>query len=185
MNDGPGRDEIAGNQQAYPDEPGTSVYVRPQYVPVVIIKSPRERAKLAGTVSLKGTAFQPDDRRHLVRMQVRVDDGNWATADRTLEWNFRLDTTLLSEGAHKLQVQAFDSERYSIEAERNFTVANAESGVAVPLPLVVAVIVVVVAAAAGGAYMRSKEARGVRAQTPTHIVPAIFLMALTAERAAR
>ena len=157
----------AGNQQVYQDAPGASISVRPYYVPMVSVISPKEAAKVGGAITITGRAYHPDDRRSVLRVQVRVDDGDWVTALGTLDWKYKLDTGKLSDGTHTVHVMAYDGERYSSEQDLNLTVSNVKQGTELPWMFIGIAVVIIAAAAVAGIFVATRRKRsGEQAASP-------------------
>ena len=95
--------------------------VIPNKLPTITITSPENGAELKGTVTIKGTASDPDGT--VERVDILVD-GEWFLATSTTSWEFELDTTRLENWDYVLKVLAFDGTDYSEDAILNITVAN-------------------------------------------------------------
>lgn len=76
--------------------------------PVVVITSPGDGDEVSGVVIITGTASDDDGDGTIHRVEVSIDDGAWEEADGTDEWEYRFDSTILSEGSHTVSVRAFD-----------------------------------------------------------------------------
>jgi hypothetical protein len=159
--------DLAGNVGSYPDSTDNSVYVWPKHLPVVTVTAPKAGSLATGTLRIFGTAYQPDHRRTVARVELRIDDGEWRMADGTSAWSFRLDTKKLGDGPHTLTVRAFDGERYSNENSVAFRVNNLEASTTLQeLPLLfLAVLIAVVAIA--GVFLVARRKRPAPAEKAT------------------
>jgi len=90
-------------------------------LPIITITGPENGAELKGTVTIKGTASDPDGMVETVDILV---DGEWFQATGTTTWEYELDTTKLENWDYVLKVLAFDGTDYSEDALLNITVAN-------------------------------------------------------------
>ncbi|MBM4249779.1 MAG: hypothetical protein FJ149_10195 [Euryarchaeota archaeon] len=92
--------------------------VRPKVVVVAPIEGQRASGKLAVTGRIvKGTL-------EVVKVQVRVDSGDWVDATGITDWQYRLDTSKLKDGKHTVQARAYDGMDYSETVNRTVTVSN-------------------------------------------------------------
>jgi hypothetical protein len=105
----------------------------------------------------------------VVRVEYRVDGGEWLPANGTDRWYFGIDTSRLGNGLHTLQVRAFN-DAYSTEAVTNFEIRDFQSsnieevhtgGMAIlPLVLVIAMMGAgVVIWRKGSAWFRAGRSR--------------------------
>jgi len=86
--------------------------------------TPEDGSKLNGVTFITGTAFHTNTSRIVTRVQIRIEPGDWTTADGTNSWKYKLDTTKLEDGSHSIEVNAFDGERYSVPMGINITTSN-------------------------------------------------------------
>jgi len=99
-------------------------YVPPaNKLPTVTITSPEDGAELKGTVTIKGSASDPDGTVEKVELLV---DGEWFLATGTTSWDFQLDTAKLANRDYTINVLAFDGTNYSEDTTLNLTVNNEE-----------------------------------------------------------
>ena len=106
----------------YTDENGTiypqiniskSILVKPNQPPTIEISHPLEGATVSGTVTISGKASDPDGNETLVRMEIRIDSGNWKNATGTTSWSYDWNTKKTSNGNHTIEVRAWDGINYS------------------------------------------------------------------------
>lgn len=79
--------------------------------PRVTITDPADGARVNGTVLIKGVASDPDG--SVERVEVRVDDGPWQTAEGTDNWTFEWDASNVSEGPHTIRARSLSEQRAS------------------------------------------------------------------------
>jgi len=125
----------------------------------VEILEPRAGRTVSGRVTIEGRAT--GGTLGVGHVEVRIDSGDWVQAEGNSTWFFKLDTTRLADGGHRLGVRAFDGYAYSEEATREFNVRNA--GIEYPL-ILGAVIIALVAAAAAILKRRRGRSPGVPGQ---------------------
>jgi ABC-type transport system substrate-binding protein len=101
------------------------VYVDNNEPPVVSVPiSPGQ--EFSGEVNIVGDANDQDGNDEIIRVEVRIDNGNWKNATGTSRWSFLLDTRDLENGNHTLLLRAYDGTEYSTTLEIPFTVYNEE-----------------------------------------------------------
>lgn len=124
--------------------------------PSVTVASLADGQTVKGKLTVTGTAAKGTN--DVISVQYRVDSGQWTDASGLSGWEFTLDTTKLSNGAHTIDVRAYDGSLYSMIASRSVTVNNQKStggGSSTPM-LDVWVILALFAAVGGLIYMRRK-----------------------------
>jgi hypothetical protein len=89
--------------------------------PTITIVAPADGATVSGRTVVTGTAF--DDRR-LKEVGVRVDDGTFERASGLEVWSFSLDTSGLTDGAHRIAARAIDRANNVTATSLWITVAN-------------------------------------------------------------
>lgn len=87
--------------------------------PRVTVTSPADGATVEGVVAVNGTAEDPEGA--LSRVEVRVDDGPWRTADGTATWNLTVE---LAPGDHRIEARAVAGDRTSPQAAVTVTVPS-------------------------------------------------------------
>jgi hypothetical protein len=90
--------------------------------PVCIISSPAKGAKVSGVFLLKGTATKVDT--DIVRVQIRVDGGEWEDANGTYNWIYCVDSGRLTDGSHAFEAKAYDGSNYSATYSVTLVVDN-------------------------------------------------------------
>lgn len=81
--------------------------------PAIAITSPVADATVSGSITISGTASDPDGSEELVRVEVRIDSGSWNTAAGTSGWSYSLNTNSLTDGQHTIYARSFDGDLYS------------------------------------------------------------------------
>jgi hypothetical protein len=97
---------------------GTTVIQRPS----VEIFSPAEGQKVKGNLTVSGAAS--GGTLGAAAVQVRVDSGEWVNASGTRSWQLTLDTRGLQNGAHTIEIRAYDGSGYSDPVTRTVNVDN-------------------------------------------------------------
>jgi hypothetical protein len=155
----------AGNAGQFA-EAGPVTIVKPDLTPPTIdIKTPAKGAYVKGSITASGSSHHPVLGRSVEKVQVSLDKGEWADANGTASWSFTINTKSLPDGKHSLRARAYDGRTYSMVAEANFTVKNAERGAsgAADSNLVmigVAAVLIVAVAIAGFVFIRKRKANG-------------------------
>jgi hypothetical protein len=83
----------------------------PPVPPGCTVLVPANGTVVNGTTTVSGTAIRGDGPQLVVL--VRVDGGNWTDATGGTEWQYVLDTRPLANGAHAVEVRAYDGLLYS------------------------------------------------------------------------
>jgi hypothetical protein len=90
--------------------------------PLCAITSPANGSLVRGAVDVCGTAqngISP-----LIKVQVRIDGGNWTDAVGLDNWTLTIDTALLENGEHIIYARASDASRSSEAASVEVIVRN-------------------------------------------------------------
>jgi outer membrane protein assembly factor BamB len=135
--------------------------------PSVAITGPSVDKPLSGTVTVTGTASDPEG--NLSRVEMSLNGGGWSPVTGASSWSYMLDTKTLRNGMHSVQVRAFDGVNHSDAAQLDFSVNNAgptaSSGPSNML-LYGVMAVVIVAVLAAVMVMRRRRPKGTPAQPP-------------------
>jgi len=99
-----------------------SVHVEP-IRPKCAITTPATGAAVKSILRVNGTATAGSG--GLVRVEVRVDGGEWKVAAGTLTWTYSFDTTKLGNGNHTIEARATDGELTSEPVSVQVLVKNA------------------------------------------------------------
>jgi uncharacterized protein YkwD len=89
--------------------------------PTISITQPASGATVSGTASIQGTAA---DAAALTTITVSLDGGASGVATGLQNWNYAVDTTKLSNGAHTVAATATNQAGLTATASRSFTVDN-------------------------------------------------------------
>jgi hypothetical protein len=95
--------------------------------PSIVITSPTSGATISGTYNIGVTAA---DTSGVSKVEFSLDNGAVAFTDLVAPYNYSLNTTGLSNGAHTINVKAFDTPGNSRSASVNVTVNNGPAPVA-------------------------------------------------------
>jgi hypothetical protein len=131
-------------------------FVQPQ----IYLSQPRDKDKVSGTLTVKGTARVSVGA--LVKVQVKVDSKDWVDASGTGNWTYKLDTKKLTNGPHTVTVRAQSDRTESEMKTVNVEVKNENTGVAgsmMTILLVVLVVVIVVVVVVVVFIMKRKKAK--------------------------
>ncbi len=93
--------------------------------PECTISAPPAGAKVAGNITIEGTAL--DRRGEITRVEIKIDDGGWVVTNGTTYWNYEVDTSILPDGNHTVYARSFDGTDYSTAVEVAFVVDNHKS----------------------------------------------------------
>lgn len=91
--------------------------------------SPGDGDLVGGRINVTGNATKALS--EVLRVELRIDDGDWVAVTGTYQWRFELDTMGLSNGEHRLSARAFDGRTYSVTESMNLRILNPERGVTV------------------------------------------------------
>jgi len=98
------------------------ITVHDRLLPTLEFTKPYEAEKVQGKVTVSGTATKGT--LDIVKVQFRVDSGEWTDALGTASWTYSLDTVKLKNGNHTLSVRAYDGAGYSEVIDRAVIVDN-------------------------------------------------------------
>ncbi|MBU4190146.1 MAG: right-handed parallel beta-helix repeat-containing protein [Candidatus Thermoplasmatota archaeon] len=142
-----------------------TVTINQEYVnqiPIVTISSPSNGGTVSGTVTVSGSASDPDG--IVTVVQIRIDNGTWKTASGTASWSYPWDTTNVSDGGHTISVRSSDGVDYSSIDSVNVNVKNEEEGGEEENPseipylyILIPVIIIIVLAGVGIGIKRRKK----------------------------
>ena len=84
----------------------TAVVVILDLPPTVDITYPNEGQTVHGTITIAGTASDPDS--NLTLVEIKIDEGNWSIATGTNNWEYNWDTHTVEEGRHTIIARSRD-----------------------------------------------------------------------------
>ncbi len=100
---------------AWSEEVSTSLiiteYIPPNQRPSVIITSPANNSDVTGTITIKGSANDPDGTAQ--KVEVSINGGEWIEVIGTDSWNYEWDTTTRDNRDYEIRVRVYDGEDYS------------------------------------------------------------------------
>jgi hypothetical protein len=79
--------------------------------PVCSITSPRPGDQVTGTITVKGTAYDPEG--YFIFINARIDDGPWYYALGIENWSVNINTSNFEDGDHTIYARAYDGIDYS------------------------------------------------------------------------
>jgi hypothetical protein len=139
--------KVKDDSDEWSEEVSQDLVVNPP-IPSVTITSPSTNQKASGTLLIRGTASHPDG--DIIRIEIKIDDGDWKKVDGAETWEYNLDTKELSDGTHKVYMRAYDGTSYSEEDVITIIVENPEesldnfSMILIALGIIIALIIVIV-----------------------------------------
>ncbi|MEW6070782.1 MAG: Ig-like domain-containing protein, partial [Candidatus Thermoplasmatota archaeon] len=74
---------------------------------------PLEGQTVNGTITISGTASDPDLWDIIKKVEVKIDNSNWQLATNTIVWSFIWNTTTVPNGLHTIYARAYDGIDYS------------------------------------------------------------------------
>jgi chitodextrinase len=98
--------------------------------PSTSISYPVADDSVAGEITIRGTATDPDDGDEIEEVEVKINDDNWDgaritdTDDNSVDWEYKWDTEDVADGEHTIQVRAWDGEDHSTEQSIRVVVNN-------------------------------------------------------------
>jgi len=123
--------------------------------PGIEFKTPSEGQRAKGRFAVTGTAMKGT--LVIVKIQLRVDSGEWLNVSGNSTWTYTLDTTKLKDGKHILQARAFDGMDYSDIINRTMLVDNAKPAANGFIPGFDGVSMVAVLSVMALAFLRRKR----------------------------
>ena len=97
--------------------------------PSVTVNKPAAYVDYHKMLEITGIA---EDDVGVLRVEFRIDSGEWIVADGTEEWSYTLDTRDLDDGTHTLECRAFDMYTSSRTVTVEFGVSNPDVRVSTP-----------------------------------------------------
>ncbi|MEM2899405.1 MAG: Ig-like domain-containing protein, partial [Thermoplasmata archaeon] len=92
------------------------------YPPIISVTT-KLNSTVNGTIRIEGSA-QSSGIRSIQKVEYKVDSLNWQNAEGKESWRFFVNTRMLNNGKHVLQIRAFDGTDYSTESKIEFYVMN-------------------------------------------------------------
>jgi rhodanese-related sulfurtransferase len=96
--------------------------VMPNQTPSIIITYPLNSASLSGNVVITGTSQDEDGT--IQKVDIKIDEGTWITANGTTTWFYSWDTMLVTNGEHEISARSYDGQDYSEITSITVTVFN-------------------------------------------------------------
>jgi hypothetical protein len=92
--------------------------------PLVMITYPSDGAKVSTLVMISGTASDPDKNDNVSSVEIKIDDGNWLTADGTTLWGYEWATYSIQNGMYTISARSYDGKEFSNVKTITVTVDN-------------------------------------------------------------
>lgn len=93
--------------------------------PSIQIDQPSEGATVSQTITIRGSASDPEG--SVAFVLVRIDDSDWREASGTVVWDRSWNTTALTNGEHVIYAKAYDNDGRISLASRTITVDNPQA----------------------------------------------------------
>ncbi len=109
----------------------TTLEIRARTFPTITISSPANNSKNSGTVTIAGSASNPDGM--IRKVEISINSGEWKNVtgiDPTGidPWSYQWDSSAVTDGDYKIKVRAYDGEEYSEVLVWNLEVKNDDGG---------------------------------------------------------
>jgi hypothetical protein len=95
--------------------------------PLVKISYPGDGAIVSNIVMISGTASDPDGDTTIVKVEVKVNDGEWNIADGTTKWSYDWRTYEINNSLYSICVRSWDGTDYSSVEEIKVNLDNPAS----------------------------------------------------------
>ena len=102
-----------------------SVIVLDGYPPVVSVTT-KLNSTVNGTIIIEGKS-QASGIRSIQKVEYKIDNLTWQNADGKENWRFIINTGMLNNGKHVIQIRGFDGKEYSSDIKIEFYVLNKSS----------------------------------------------------------
>lgn len=97
--------------------------------PSVTVNTPIDDVDYHKMLEINGAA---EDDVEVLRIELRIDGGEWITTDGTDDWSYTIDTRDFDDGTHMLECRAFDKYTSSRTFTVKFSVSNPDVKVSTP-----------------------------------------------------
>jgi len=158
--------------ELYSPEVSVTLKINNINVPPVVSITTSASTAFTKVVTITGTASDPDGT--VTKVELSLNGGAWVAVTGTNSWSYPLDTAVLKNGAHSLQVRAYDGQNYSDAITMNFNVKNTKAPVNVnngPSTMLLAVIGVIIAVAVVAGIMMMRRKKVSPAAAPPQVAP--------------
>jgi hypothetical protein len=155
----------AFDETEYSLEKSVEVSVDNPHEPTLTITSeiPEEAT---GTVKIQGTAYDVDG--DIIKIEIQIDNGEWEEISGTINWDYDLDTTKLSDGEHTIRIRAYDDEGEYYE--ESFTI-NVDNSSFIIWLIIIVVFILIVAFIVAVGLMRKKPQKTVTEPLASQPIP--------------
>ena len=95
--------------------------------PIITISYPIDNKKVSSLVMISGTSTDPDGDDDLIRVEVKINEGEWETADGTTKWSYDWNTYEYEDGVYTIYARSWDGEEYSDVQTLTVEISNPET----------------------------------------------------------
>ena len=95
--------------------------------PIIAISYPTNSMKVSSLVMVSGTSNDLDGDDDLIRVEVKIDDGVWETADGTTKWSYDWNTYEYEDGSCTINARSWDGKVYSDVQTVTVEISNPET----------------------------------------------------------
>ncbi|MCK5113081.1 MAG: hypothetical protein KAQ84_06005, partial [Thermoplasmatales archaeon] len=95
--------------------------------PIITISYPIDNKKVSSLVMISGTSTDPDGDDDLIRVEVKINEGEWETADGTTKWSYDWNTYKYKDGVYTINARSWDGEEYSDMQTITVEIGNPET----------------------------------------------------------
>ncbi|KAA0009870.1 MAG: tandem-95 repeat protein, partial [Thermoplasmata archaeon] len=81
--------------------------------PFIEIIEPENGSIVEKSIIIKGKAWDVDGNESIVKVEVKIDDGEWVLANGTILWSYLWNITKIKNGKYEIKVRAWDGVNYS------------------------------------------------------------------------
>ncbi|OYT61119.1 hypothetical protein B6U81_03780 [Thermoplasmatales archaeon ex4484_30] len=106
--------------------------ILPNHKPNVDIIFPLDGAVVKGIITIHGTASDEDGNESIVKVEIKIGDGNWKVVSGTTSWNYSWDSTSVENVDYAIQARAYDGQEYSSIDSIIVKVNNKKEGGGIP-----------------------------------------------------
>ncbi|MCZ2808708.1 MAG: Ig-like domain-containing protein [Candidatus Bathyarchaeota archaeon] len=92
--------------------------------PTITTTQPEEGMTVSGTVTVEGTAMDPEGNQTLQQVEARFNTGDWRNTEGTSAWSYVWNTEEFANGPNTIEVRAWDGTHYSPSSSITLTVQN-------------------------------------------------------------
>lgn len=117
-----------------------------RHPPTVEITSPQDGAIVNGTIVIHGKASDVDGNETVQKVEVRIDEREWTTANNIISWNYAWNTMEFDNGDYTIQARSYDGTNYSTVESITVTIERNEDSATAGFQSVLLLVATIVAA---------------------------------------